>query len=144
MNLTNYFKVINMKKTHKIFPNNLTYSRHLLQFGSCGLKILSDLKLTKNQLNSLERFINQKLKNLTKYSRKYKVWSTVFTNRTLTKLSLESRMGKGKGSIYTEVLFLKQGSIIYEFQNLKLQQIIEVYKFLKNKLPVKLLLVFKK
>ena len=65
-------------------------------------------------------------------------------NRTLTKLSLESRMGKGKGPIYTKVLFLEKGSIIYEFENLKFQQIKEIYEFFKKYMSVKVVLVRKK
>ena len=65
-------------------------------------------------------------------------------NKTLTKLSLESRMGKGKGSIYTRVLFLKKGSVIYEFVNINNHQIKEVYMYLKKYVPARLKLVYKK
>lgn len=52
-------------------------------------------------------------------------------------------MGKGKGPIYTEVLFIKKGSIIYEFQNINQQQIIEVFNFIKKQISVKLSLIYK-
>ena len=65
-------------------------------------------------------------------------------NKTLTKLSLESRMGKGKGSIYTRALFLKKGSIIYEFSNISDQQIKEIYMCLKKYVPAQLKIARKK
>lgn len=64
-------------------------------------------------------------------------------NKTLTKLSLEARMGKGKGSVYTRVLFLKKGSVIYEFKNIKNQQIQEVFNLLKKYFSTKIILIKK-
>lgn len=62
-----------IKKTHKKTPKNLTYSRHLLKFGSYGFKMLSDLRLTKEQVNSLERALVKKLKYLSSPSKKAKI-----------------------------------------------------------------------
>lgn len=133
-----------LKKLHKKIPRTLSYSCHSLKFGSCGFKILSPLRLTKEQLNSLDRVLTRKINSLCNYTKSYKYWTLLELNKTLTKLSLESRMGKGKGPIYTEVLFLKKGSIIFEFQNIKKQVIQELFFFIKKQLGVKLILVFKK
>jgi ribosomal protein L16/L10AE len=65
-------------------------------------------------------------------------------NKTLTKLPLESRMGKGKGSIYTKVVFLKKGFVLYEFQNIKNQSMKELFYFFRKYFPAKLLLINKK
>ncbi len=133
-----------IKKTHKKTHKTLTSNCYLLKFGSCGFKILDSLQLETEQLNSLDRSLLKKLKNLSTHPKDWKLWSLLHTNQTLTKLSLESRMGKGKGAIYTEALFLKKGTIIYEFQNLTFQQLSEVFEFIKNQLPVNLTLIFKK
>lgn len=133
----------NIKKTHKKTPKNLTYTNHLIKFGTCGLKILSDLSITKEQLTSIERFLHKKLKDLSNSSKRQKMWCFIQFNKTLSKLSLESRMGKGKGPIYTEVVFLKKGSILYEFHNIKNQQIKEIFKFIKKHFSVELKLIYK-
>ena len=133
-----------MIKTHKLIVKNLTYSRHLLKFGSYGLKVLSDLRLNKEQIESLNRSLQRKVKTLSNYSKKIKIWDFLQPNKTLTKLSLESRMGKGKGSIYTEVLFMKKGSIIYEFDNMKSSQVIEIFNFIKKQFSVEVKLINKK
>ena len=133
-----------MRKTHKLIPKNLTYSCHLLRFGSCGFKVLSDLQLNQEQINSMNRFLNKKIKNASNYSKKVKIWTFLNPNKTLTKLSLESRMGKGKGAIYTEALFIKKGSIIYEFNNLKFSQIKEIFNTIKKQVSVESKLIYKK
>ncbi len=130
-----------MRKTHKLISKNLAYSRHLLKFGSCGLKILSNLQLTQQQISSIDRFLSKRVKN---FSKKVKVWTFLQPNKTLTKLSLESRMGKGKGAIYTQVLFMKKGSIIYEFNNIKNTQLQEIFNKIKKQIGSELKLIYKK
>nr|YP_009502223.1 ribosomal protein L16 [Porolithon onkodes]ASB29825.1 ribosomal protein L16 [Porolithon onkodes] len=129
------------KKTHKKTINNLSYYNHLLKKGSYGFKIMSDLRLTEKQIISLERNLKIRLKKLSIKSYRPKIWMNVQLNRTLTKLNLESRMGKGKGSIYTRVIFLKKGSMIYEFANINTQQIMETHMYLKKYVSAKLKLV---
>lgn len=131
------------KKTHANVTKTLANSTHLLQFGSCGFKIMESIRLTKSQLTSLERLLLQKLKYLSQ-SKNYKLWSLSVFNKTLTKLSLESRMGKGKGTVYTEAVFLKKGFIIFEFQNVKYLHMIEIFNFFKKYFPVSLLLVYRR
>ena len=133
-----------IKKTHKKTTNTLSYYNHLLKEGSYGFKIMSNLRLTEKQVIALERNLKTKLKKSLIQSRRPKIWTNMQLNKTLTKLNLESRMGKGKGSIYTKVIFLKKGSMIYEFANINSQQIKEVYIYLKNHVSVKLKLVDKK
>ena len=134
-----------LKKTHT--PRNtrtLTCSNHLLKFGSCGFKVLTTIRLTKQQLESLDRILIRKIKSLIGHSKNYRIWSLITPNKTLTKLSPESRMGKGKGSVFTEAAFLKKGTVLYEFKNIKHLQILEVFNFFKKHVQPKLVLIFKK
>ena len=61
-----------IKKSHKKIPKVLNYSNHLLKFGSYGFKVTSVLRLTKEELASLNRIILRKLKSLTSGSKSYK------------------------------------------------------------------------
>nr|YP_009138125.1 ribosomal protein L16 [Calliarthron tuberculosum]AKG26257.1 ribosomal protein L16 [Calliarthron tuberculosum] len=124
-----------IKKSHKNHIKTLTKTRHILRFGEYGFKIMSSVTFTKEQIESLNRNLLKKLKIVSINSKNYKFWTLLKTNKTLTKLSLESRMGKGKGSIYTEAVFLQAGSIIYEFMNLKNHQILELFAFFKKQIP---------
>lgn len=47
-------------------------------------------------------------------------------------------MGKGKGAIYTEAFFLRPGSILFEFEGISKQQLIELLSFLKKKVSFKI------
>jgi hypothetical protein len=53
-------------------------------------------------------------------------------------------MGKGKGAILTEIVLLRKGSIVYEFENIKFQQIKEIFLFFTKYLSSKVLLISKK
>ncbi|MGH1163429.1 ribosomal protein L16 [Bacillus mycoides] len=64
-------------------------------------------------------------------------------NLNLTKLNLESRMGKGKGSIYENAIFLKPGMILYEFDNFPISQKIKLFKYLKKKIFAKIIYIYK-
>ena len=132
-----------LKKLHKNPKKTLSYNNHLLKEGSYGFKILSTIQMTEKQIISIERILKSQLKKFSIQFQKVKLWRKMYLNKTLTKLSLESRMGKGKGSVYTKVLFLKKGSIIYEFKNIKKQQIQEVFNLLKKYFPSKITLVKK-
>lgn len=133
-----------LKKTHKKIIHNLNYQNHLLKTGSYGFKIMSNFRLTEKQIISLERTLKTKLKKLSIQGQRPKTLENLEPNKTLTKLSLESRMGKGKGSIYTKALFLKKGSIICEFINIGPQQVNEVHRFFKKYISVGLKLVYRK
>lgn len=132
------------KKTYLNTTKGSTNSNHLLKFGSYGFKLLSNLRLTEEQIVALRRLLLKKLKNLESCSKTYKIWELISLNKTLTKLPLESGMGKGKGSIYTKAVFLKKGFILYEFQNIKNQSITELFYFFRKYFPAKLLLINKK
>ena len=134
-----------LKKTHvphKI--RTLARSNHLLKFGSYGFKVLVTTRLTEQQFDSLDRILVRKIKSLMGHSKNYKIWSLTVFDKTLTKLSLESRMGKGKGAVSAKVAFLKKGTVLYEFKNIKYLQILEVFNFFKKHVQPKLVLIFKK
>nr|AYR06597.1 ribosomal protein L16 [Lithothamnion sp.] len=133
-----------IKKSHNKYPKNFAYNRHILKFGNIGFKVTSKLTLTKEQLFYLNRAFQQKLNNLAFNSKNYKFWCLLSTNEVITKLNLESRMGKGKGSIYTESVFIKPGCVIYELQNIPEFHIPELLTFLKKQISGNLILVKEK
>lgn len=133
-----------IKKSHNKYSKNLMYNRHLLKFGSVGFKITSRVSLTKDRLFYLNVAFQKKVNSLTFNSKNYKLWCLLSTNETITKLNLESRMGKGKGSIYTEGVFIRPGCIIYELQNVSDYHVLELFAFLKKQIAGNLVLVKEK
>nr|AHX02472.1 ribosomal protein L16 [Riquetophycus sp. HSY-2014a] len=129
------------KKTHNLYSVKYNQNNYTICFGEFGIKSNSFGKLTKIQLDSLERLLINFLKKITNNKKKIKIWNLIFFNLTLTKLSSESRMGKGKGAVYTKAFFLKPGTIIFEFNGLSKQHELEIFQFMKNKLPFKISLI---
>lgn len=124
-----------MKKSHKNYLKTISKKKSNLKFGTIGFKIMSPVILTTHHLSCLDQLLKQKLKNLTGSLKTCKVWQLVQVNTSLTKQSLESRMGKGKGNIWTKVVFLKAGSIFYEFSNVQQHQINILFSFLQKQIP---------
>nr|YP_009131061.1 ribosomal protein L16 [Asparagopsis taxiformis]AHX02397.1 ribosomal protein L16 [Asparagopsis taxiformis] len=129
----------NIKKSYIRYSLSLNQSRHIIRLGCFGIKSLSFGILNKNQLISIERSLIQKIKSFNIKS--FKVWNLLLLNLNLTKLSSESRMGKGKGSVYTQAAYIKPGMILFEFQGLTRQQMCEVFKFIKKKVSFNIILI---
>lgn len=132
-----------IKKLHNIYSYNISYKCHLLKFGVFGFKVISNSRITNEQIDSIVTALAKKLKIVCHNNRWYKVWNLILLNGVLTQLSSESRMGKGKGAIKTKTSFIKAGTIIFEFSNIEYVQIIEVYNFIKKIVPFDLLLISK-
>lgn len=130
------------KKSHKKYYKNFTFTKNYLKYGSYGFKVLSQLYLESNELNFINNFVETKLK---KINPNFIKWNLIFLNTNLTKLSPESRMGKGKGTSRLRGTFIQSGSIIYEFENLKIFQVEKLLKFTRKKLKgTKIMLVARK
>nr|WOL37336.1 ribosomal protein L16 [Grateloupia asiatica] len=132
------------RKTHNKYCRKPYFSKHVLQFGKFGIKVASFNRISEAQLKSLEWSVIRKLKELSNSNRKtFKLWNLINLNLNLTKLSQESRMGKGKGAVYSKAVFLKPGLILFEFDKVPYQQLLEVFNFIKKIISVKIILVTK-
>jgi len=130
-----------MKKTHNKYKNQINHSKHLIKFGSFGFKSKSFFRLTKQKHILLFNLILKKIKLLTNNSKQIKIWNRLVFNQNLTKLPLESRMGKGKGAIYENASFLLPGSIIFEFTGLTKENLSEILFFIKSRIGKNIILV---
>ncbi len=108
---------------------------HILHFGVSGLKVLESVRLTETQIKTFEWVIKKILKN---QKTGVKFWSKFNLNLTLTKLSLESRMGKGKGNFEARAQFLKPGTVFFEFSELSHQLQKKISNNLIKIFPVKI------
>lgn len=126
-------------KTHNKYKKNYLSTKHLLKYGTYGLKLHGFFRFTIDKISILEFLIKKKLKIISK--KKTKVWSLLVFNNHLTKLNSESRMGKGKGIYLTKSVYIKPGSIIFEFDNIEEDKIIFLFKFIKKKIAVKCSLI---
>nr|YP_009317579.1 ribosomal protein L16 [Pterocladiella media]AOX49031.1 ribosomal protein L16 [Pterocladiella media] len=128
------------KKLHNKYSIKGCKKFQFLQIGNFGIKTISYGRITEEKWKLIERDLQRKFKSILGH-KKNRIWSSLEFNSTLTKLSLESRMGKGKGAIYAKSKFLKPGSLLFEFTKLPKQHENEIFIFIQKKLNVKLKLV---
>nr|YP_010164459.1 ribosomal protein L16 [Polyopes lancifolius]QRM91054.1 ribosomal protein L16 [Polyopes lancifolius] len=131
------------KKTHNKYSYKSGLPNHILRFGKFGIKVASFNRISEKQLKAIEWSLIRKLKEVSNNKKTFKLWNLALLNLNLTKISLESRMGKGKGAVYSKAVFLKPGMILFEFDNVSYQQLLEVFTFIKKKLPLKVVLITK-
>nr|YP_010947454.1 50S ribosomal protein L16 [Mimica arnoldii]WGO62540.1 50S ribosomal protein L16 [Mimica arnoldii] len=130
------------KKTHNNYKKIRKHSCHILKYGTYGIKVSSFGQITETSANSLNCFILKSIKKL-RNEKSIKFWNLIFFNLNLTKLSSESRMGKGKGTIFSKAVFFRPGKIIFEFEGLTNQQISLIFFNIKKLSNLKLSLIKK-
>nr|YP_011017037.1 ribosomal protein L16 [Pterocladiella capillacea]WQB61715.1 ribosomal protein L16 [Pterocladiella capillacea] len=131
--------VIN-KKTHNKYKLKGSNKFQFIRSGRFGIKTISAGRVVKEKWILVERALQRKFKLLLGHKRS-KIFSSLEFNNSLTKLSLESRMGKGKGIVYAKSKFLKPGTLLFEFTRLPKQYESEVFTFIQKKMRLKLKLV---
>ena len=72
-----------------------------------------------------------------------KVWINIFPHLSLTKVPLETRMGKGKGQPEVWVAVVKKGKIMFEIGDVSEEIAREALRLASHKLPIKCKFVMK-
>lgn len=129
-------KNLKYKKLHKGRLSKFEFKANKLKFGIIGLKSLESGTITSRQLESTRQAISRKIK------KKGKLWIRVFPFLPITKKSIESRMGKGKGSIDHWAIKIKAGIILFELCGTTNQKSSLALNAGKQKLPIKSVVVF--
>jgi len=111
-------------------------SPELIQ-GNWGLYALNKFRLKLNQMESIKNIISKKTKKLGK------VWFRTFLHLPLSKKSLGTRMGSGKGSIDTWYAIIKPGDIIVELSGVSDIIAKQTLRAVAFKLPLKVKIIHK-
>ena len=101
-----------------------------LNFGHYGLKALQPERVTARQIEAARMAIQRKVK------RQGKLFIRVFPDKPLTKKPLETRMGKGKGSVEAWVANIKPGKVLYEIEGIPEDLAREAFRVAGHKLPI--------
>ena len=102
-----------------------------LSYGTIGLKALEHGRIDSRQIEAARIAMTRKVK------RTGKVWITVFPDKPLTAKPLETRMGKGKGSVAKWVMNIKPGRICFEMAGVEESLAREALTLTLHKLPFK-------
>ena len=124
------------KKTKYRRPHRLKYEGKArgnteLHFGEYGLMAKEGAWITSRQIEAARVAMTRYMK------RGGKVWINIFPHLAKTKIPLEQRMGKGKGSPEEWVAVVKEGKIMFEIAGVSEEIAREALRLASHKLPVK-------
>ncbi|MCK5293443.1 MAG: 50S ribosomal protein L16 [Arcobacteraceae bacterium] len=106
-------------------------SGYQLAHGSIGLKAIEHGRIDSRQIEAARIAMTRKV------NRNGKIWITVFPDKPLTAKPLETRMGKGKGSVEKWVMNIKPGRICFEMAGVEESLAREALTLAIHKLPFK-------
>lgn len=109
----------------------LEFKANTIKFGEFGLKAHEAGVITARQIEAARRTIARKIK------RKGKIWISVFPDLPITAKPMESRMGKGKGSVSYWVVRVRGGTTLFEVCGIPKHVATEALRAGSKKLPVK-------
>lgn len=124
------------KKTKYRRPHRLPYEGKAkgntkVNFGEYGLMAMEGAWITDRQIEAARVAINRYMK------RGGKIWINIFPHLSLTKIPLETRMGKGKGSPELWVAVVKEGKVMFEVGGVSEEVAREALRLAMHKLPIK-------
>jgi len=129
-----YPSLLKYKKNHK--PSSsllyLNENKNITPVnGLYALRSLENSRLTYNQLEACRRAIRRVLK------KQGKIYIKIFTNISLTKKPLATRMGKGKGGHSEWVAYVRKGQLICEVISQSSSKVEKALLEASYKLPVR-------
>ena len=114
-----------------------SFNANTLAYGSIGIKALEHSRIDGRQIEAARIAMTRKV------NRTGKIWIMVFPAKPLTAKPLETRMGKGKGSVDKYVMNIKPGRIIFEMAGVDNELARAAFALAQSKLPFKTKIVTK-
>jgi large subunit ribosomal protein L16 len=102
-----------------------------VSFGDFGLQALEPGRISQRQIEAARMTIQRKV------SRQGQLFIRIFPDKPITKKPLETRMGKGKGSVEGWVAVVKPGRMLYEMKGVPEALAREAFALAAHKLPIK-------
>ena len=102
-----------------------------VDFGQYGLQATTSSWITNRQIEAARIALTRYMK------RGGKVWINIFPHLSLTKIPLETRMGKGKGQPEVWVAVVKKNKIMFEIDGVSEEIAREALRLAMHKLPIK-------
>ena len=124
------------KRTKYRNPHRLPYEGKAkgnteLHFGDYGLMAMDGAWITDRQIEAARVAMTRYMK------RGGRVWINIFPHLSLTRIPLETRMGKGKGQPELWVAVVKKGKIMFEIGDVDEATAREALRLAMHKLPIK-------
>ena len=119
------------RRPHRLKYEGLSRGNRELHFGEYGLQAMEGSYITQQQIEAARVAMTRYMK------RGGKVFINIFPHLSLTKIPLETRMGKGKGQPEVWVAVVKKGKIMFEIAGVSEEVAREALRLAMHKLPIK-------
>ena len=119
------------RRPHRLHYDGVAKGNTKLSFGSYGLMAMEGALVTEKKIEASSVAMTRYMK------RGGKVWINIFPHLSLTKIPLETRMGKGKGQPELWVAVVKKGKIMFEVDGVTEEVAREALRLAMHKLPIK-------
>ena len=124
-------KKVKYRKPHRGRRTGLAKGGTEIEFGEFALQSEENAWVTSKQIEAARRAITRYIK------RGGKLWIRIFPDKAVTKIPLETRMGKGKGAPEFWVAVVKRGKVMFELAGVKEEIAQEAMRLAAHKLSVK-------
>ena len=119
------------RRPHRLPYDGLAKGNTKLSFGDYGLQAMEGAWITQQQIEAARVAMTRYMK------RGGKVWINIFPHLSLTRIPLETRMGKGKGQPELWVAVVKKNKILFEIADVSEDVAREALRLAMHKLPIK-------
>ena len=119
------------RRVHRLPYEGKSKGNRELHFGEYGLQAKEGAWITANQIEAARVAMTRYMK------RGGKVWINIFPHLSLTRIPLETRMGKGKGQPELWVAVVKKNKILFEIAGVSEDVAREALRLAMHKLPIK-------
>ena len=124
-------KRVKHRKQHRGRMKGAAHKGNYVAYGDFGLQALEPSWITSNQIEAARIAMTRYMK------RGGKVFINIFPHMPRTKKPLETRQGKGKGSVDEWVAVVKNGKIMFEVSGVSEEIAREALRLASHKLSVK-------
>ena len=119
------------RRPHRLPYDGLAKGNTELHFGEYGLQAMEGAWITQQQIEATRVAMTRYMK------RGGKVYINIFPHLSLTRIPLETRMGKGKGQPEMWVAVVKKNKIMFEITGVSEEVAREALRLAMHKLPIK-------
>ena len=122
---------VKYRKMHRGSRAGTAMRCNAVSFGEYGLQALERAWIDTKQIEAARVAINRNMK------RRGKVWIRIFPDNSFTKKPLETRMGKGKGTLASWVAVVRPATVMFEVDGVPEAIARESLRLAATKLPIR-------
>src|ERR1044072_8159176 len=122
---------VKYRKMHRGNRAGIASRGNAVAFGEFGLQAMERCWLDTKQIEAARVAISRYMK------RRGKMWIRIFPQKSFTKKPLETRMGKGKGTLESWVAVIRPANVVFEVDGVAEAVARESLRLAATKLPIK-------